>query len=280
MTRMVCLGDSFTEGMSDDVRPDGHYLGWADRTAAALAVADHPTCPAPIDYANLAVRGKLLDQVVAEQIDAALALRPDLITFHAGANDVLRPGTSLDDLRRRYAAAVDRLTANGATVVLFTSLTRAGGSGLVADRIAARFQEFNAGIRRTADRLGCLLVDNEPVAAFADRRLWSVDRLHLNAAGHRRVAAHVLETLGVTADSLLGGPAGWWREPLPQQQRSKREDAAADAAWVWQYFLPWLGRRLRGVSSGDGLTAKDLQPRPVVPAEVSAGMSAPGPVGR
>lgn len=271
---MVCLGDSFTEGMSDDLRPDGHYLGWADRTAAALAAAAHPAYPAPIEYANLAVRGKLLDQVVAEQVDDALALQPDLITFHAGANDVLRPGTTLADLGRRYAAAVDRLTLSGATVVLFTSLTRAGGKGLVADRIAARFHEFNAGIRRTAERLGCLLVDNEPVAAFSDRRLWSVDRLHLNAAGHRRVAAHVLQTLGVTSEDVLGGPAGWWQEPLPAQQRSKREDVTADAVWVWQYFLPWLGRRLRGVSSGDGLTAKDLQLRPT--AAAPAGSAADG----
>jgi len=25
--RLVCVGDSFTEGVADDLRPDGEYLG-------------------------------------------------------------------------------------------------------------------------------------------------------------------------------------------------------------------------------------------------------------
>ena len=79
--RLVCVGDSFTEGMCDDLRPDGHHLGWADRVAAALA-AD--AAPSPVEYANLAVRGKLLDQVVADQLDLAVSFAPSVLTVHAG----------------------------------------------------------------------------------------------------------------------------------------------------------------------------------------------------
>lgn len=272
MTSFVCLGDSFTEGMSDRVRPDGRYVGWADRTAAGLAAADLARFPAPIAYANLAVRGKLLRQVIAEQLPVALALSPDLVTFHAGPNDVLRPGTDVDDLARSYARAVAQLAQTGATVVLFTSLARAGGSGRFADRLEARFAAFNRRIRTVAARHGCVLVDDEAVHALTDRRFWADDRLHLNSEGHRRVAANVLHCLGVDDPDILGGEPRWWEQMLPPAPPVPRTAAvASDARWARDHFAPWLVRRLRGVSSGDGLAAKDPQLRPVEPVRVRTG---------
>ncbi len=67
----------------------------------------------------------------------------------------------------------------------------------------------------------------------------------------------MLETLGVTDPALLGGEPGWWRVPLgPGPVTRRRADLVADVRWVRRYFAPWVSRRLRGVSSGDGLTAK------------------------
>ena len=57
----VAIGDSFTEGLNDPA-PGGGFRGWADLVAGALA-AQRPG----FRYANLAIRGKLLGQVVAEQ---------------------------------------------------------------------------------------------------------------------------------------------------------------------------------------------------------------------
>src|SRR4051812_38653400 len=106
----VALGDSFTEGMQDELGPDGRHLGWADRVAAALALAT-----GGLRYANLAVRGRLLDQVVDEQLPVALELDPDLVSFHAGPNDALRPRTDIAGVLRRYDAAVAQLRAGGST---------------------------------------------------------------------------------------------------------------------------------------------------------------------
>jgi hypothetical protein len=204
--------------------------------------------------------------VLAEQLPVALALAPDLVTFHAGPNDVLRPGVDLPALLGRYEAAVEQLVATGARVVLFTSLTRAGGSGRLADRLEARFLGFSAGIRVIAARLGCVLVDDEAVTALADRRFWAVDRLHLNALGHARVAANVLAHLGVADEAVLGGPPGWWAVPLPPPDPvTRREALATDAEWLRAHVVPWIGRRVRGVSSGDGRDPKDPVPRPVLP---------------
>lgn len=262
-TTLVCVGDSFTEGMCDDLRPDGHHVGWADRAAhalAALAERDDGT----VSYANLAVRGKLLDQVVADQLPLVERCRPGITTFHAGPNDVLRRGTDLDDLYRRYDAVVSRAATASNRVLLFTSIGRAGGTGRVAQALADRFAAFNRNVREVADRYDADVVDLERVDVLTDRRLWHDDRLHLNAAGHVRVAAAVLEVLGIDDPEVLGGTPGWWREPLPPRPPStRRADLAADVAWAREHLLPWVGRRLRGVSSGDGREPKDLEPRPV-----------------
>ena len=257
----VALGDSFTEGMQDDLDAAGRHRGWADRVAAALALAT-----GGVRYANLAVRGRLLGQVVEEQLPVALALRPDLVSFHAGPNDALRPRTDIAAVLRRYDEAVGVLRGAGGDVLLFTVLERAGGTGRAADRLAARFRGFNDGVRATAARHGALLVDVGPVGALHDRRLWHEDRLHLSPEGHARVAAAVLETLGVGDAALLGGSPGWWREPLPLGAPPRRTaDLAADVRWVRRHFLPWVGRRVRGVSSGDGMVPKHTELVDVLP---------------
>ena len=77
-----------TEGMSDEI-VNGNYRGWADRVADELA-KDNPS----FTYMNLAIRGKLLKQVVEDQIPTAIKYiqgKQTLVSFHAGANDVLRP---------------------------------------------------------------------------------------------------------------------------------------------------------------------------------------------
>ena len=127
----LALGDSFTEGMEDELGPDRRHLGWADRVATALA-AERPQ----LVYGNLATRGRLLDQVLAEQLPVALELEPDLVTFHAGPNDVLRPGMELTGVAARYDEAVGQLNAVGNTVVLFTAIERAGGTSRFADLLA------------------------------------------------------------------------------------------------------------------------------------------------
>jgi lysophospholipase L1-like esterase len=251
----VSVGDSFTEGMEDELGPTGRHLGWADRVAAALAMAT-----GQVRYANLAVRGKRIDQVVDEQLPVAIALRPDMVTFHGGPNDVLRLQVEVASVVRRYDRAVASLREAGIETLVFTVIERAGGTGRTASRLAARFAAFNVGVRETADRHGCLLADVGAEPALQDRRFWHQDRLHLAPAGHARVAAAVLEQLGVQESRLLGGDPGWWREPLPPGVRPGRgADVVADVRWVGRYFAPWVGRRLRGVSSGDGITAKHAE---------------------
>lgn len=257
--RFVAVGDSFTEGLHDGPADDGTFVGWADRVAHHLARA-HPG----LGYANLAVRGKLLDEVVEVQLPVAEALGPDLLSFHAGGNDVLRPGIDVVDVARRYDRAVERAVAGAGRVLLFTVLERSGPANRLADRLAGRLRRFNDEVRATAERHGATLVDLAAVEVLHDRRLWHEDRLHLAPHGHERVAGAVVEALGVAGTDA--GVASWWRMPLPGPDApSPMARAVDDARWFTRHFLPWVGRRLRGVSSGDGREPKRPELEPLDP---------------
>lgn len=255
--RFVAVGDSFTEGMHDGPLDGSQLTGWADRLARAL-VRDAPR----LDYANLAVRGRLLHEVVDDQLDEALALGPDLLGLHAGGNDVLRPGADVPALLVAYDRAVARATAPGRTLLLWTVLERSGAhGGRLADRLARRIAHWNEGVRATARRHGATLVDLAAATALADRRLWHPDRLHLNPAGHERAAAAALAALG--ARPLDGRPGDWWRTPLPPAPVAPPlARHVHDLRWVAAHLTPWVWRRVRGVSSGDGRTARRPVPRP------------------
>jgi lysophospholipase L1-like esterase len=240
----VAMGDSFTEGM-DDPYPDGTYRGWADLVAARLAVDAGPD----FGYANLAIRGRLVNEVIEEQLDVTVAMRPDLVSFAAGGNDVLRRKVDVLGLVDRIDAVIGRLRATGADVVLFRFADIAAqlpGQRIVGPRAAA----LNEGTRRLADKHGAYLIDLFTDITFRNPVMWSADRLHLSPAGHRRVAGHVLNALGVGVDEdwLLVPPA-----PAPTPWLLAR---GADLRWAGQHLAPWIKRRLVGASSGDTVTAK------------------------
>lgn len=84
--RFAAIGDSFTEGVGDE-REDGSARGWADLVAAGLA----QSLTEPVDYANVAIRGRLIAPIVEDQLEAVLALdpQPTLVTFNGGGNDMM-----------------------------------------------------------------------------------------------------------------------------------------------------------------------------------------------
>ncbi|MFF7631597.1 SGNH/GDSL hydrolase family protein [Kitasatospora sp. NPDC008050] len=251
-TSYVAVGDSFTEGMCDELRPDGHYRGWADRLAACLAAE---VAPAGFRYANLAVRGKLIGQIRDEQLAPAVAAGAELVTLAGGLNDVLRPGCEIEAVRAQLGEAAGRLLATGATVVLFTSTDptrRMAGSA----RLLPAIRELRDFVEELGDHPRVAVVDLFAATCFDDRRLWAEDRLHLSAEGHRRVAEAVRQALGRP-------PAFDWRAPLPPAAPAGRAARIrGDLRWLRIHVLPWLGRRLTGRSSGDGRPPKQPELAP------------------
>jgi lysophospholipase L1-like esterase len=249
--RYVALGDSTTEGLEDPY-PDGSgYRGFADLLAARLAALDPE-----VRYANLAIRGRKLPQIRAEQLEPALELGPDLVTIVGGVNDVLRPKADVAALAEDLDAMTRALRAAGATVLLMT-YPQFGEVMAVARAVGGRLTAFNAAIHATAARHGALVIDLAASGPM-DVRLFHADRLHANALGHERIAEATAWTLG------LPGAGEGWREPLPPTATlPRRAQLAGDLRWAREHLVPWVGRRVRGVSSGDGRRPKRPQLAPV-----------------
>jgi lysophospholipase L1-like esterase len=247
----VALGDSFTEGLND-LRADGSGLaGWADRFAALLAEV-RPG----LRYANLAVRGKVLREVAQQQVPQAIAMRPDLVSLAAGGNDLLRLRADPDVLARSFDDIVAQLREAGCQVLICTGFDPR--TFPVIRLIRGRIAVYNMHLRSIAARRECHLLDLWSMSVLTDAREWSQDRLHLTSDGHRRVALRACEVMGVpvTAD---------WREPLPAlplpgawpgRPAGWLAARRADARWLTDHAAPWVSRRLRGVSSGDGAQPK------------------------
>jgi len=248
----VAIGDSFTEGVGDEL-PDGSVRGWADLVAAGLATARGEA----VRYANLAVRGRLLEPIVTGQLGAALALdpAPTLVTLNGGGNDMLRPRADVGRLVAMTAHAIRRCADAGVRLVLLSG-------GDPSDRlpfgrtVRRRGEALTARVAELAAAHGLLLVDCFHDTEIRRPHYWSADRLHLNANGHRRVAGLVLAALGgdISPEPSVSG--------LPEARRLLTE-----ARYYREHVLPWVQRRLRGHSSGDDQAGKHAEWSDVEPAD-------------
>ncbi|MEV4642686.1 SGNH/GDSL hydrolase family protein [Actinoplanes sp. NPDC049548] len=239
--RYVAIGDSFTEGLGDEL-PDGSVRGWADRVAAGLAVSSGE----PVEYANLAIRGRLLEPIVTEQLDAALALDPPptLITLNGGGNDMMRPGGDMARLVELTEQAVRRCVDAGVRMVLISGADPSERLpfGSVMRR---RGELLTVAVGELAARYDLPFADVFHDTEIRRAHYWSPDRLHLNAAGHQRAAGLILTAMGhPTAAHVV--------DPGPAEGRR----LLAEARYYREHVLPWLHRRVRGRSSGDERTAK------------------------
>jgi len=249
-TRYIAIGDSQTEGLWDGDDVVG-VLGFADRLAARIN-SHH----AGLHYANLAVRGTLVADVLRKQVPPALAMQPDLITVCVGMNDVIRPGWSfgraLADLEMLYAA----LAGSGATVVT-TTFPNVAQFLPLGWLVSGRLARINNAIREAADRYDFRLVDLYDAPSMRDLDTWDIDRVHASTKGHLLFAAAAAEALD------LPGSNHDWAEASPDPRRlSFRERSYGKVRWAQEKFTPWVWRRMRGMSSADGRVPKRprLQP--------------------
>ena len=249
-------------GDPDPHRPNG-VRGWADRVAEQMSVATPG-----VQYANLAIRGKRLEQVAAEQLGPALALRPDLVALFAGVNDLMHLRVRMDELMAAYEDVVVKVRATGARVLLFTISDPE--PVWIFRPFRGRIAIYNELVRRIARRHGATVVDLWDVLDLGDRRLWGDDRLHLAAPGHEVVAGAVCEAIGLAP----AAPAGSAAPPAPRGRRHR-------LAWLARHAFPWVVRRVRGRSLGDGLeprypalTPPVLSGAPVVGADPASSLGA------
>lgn len=241
--RFVAMGDSFSEGIDDPEpsSPDG-YRGWADRVAEELSVG-----VPDFAYANLAVRGQLLHEVVETQLGQAVRLAPDLLSLQAGGNDLIRPGADPDKLASIMESAVEVLRGQGIGVVLFVGPD--SGKSTVLGKFRTKIAIYNENLRTIADRHDAVVADLWAMTELHSTGMWSKDRLHPSALGHHAVAIMVLDTLNVRHSLLPLSP-----KPLPEKRwRQARTD---DILWAREYLVPWVLRGIKRQSHSTGFEPK------------------------
>jgi len=169
----AAIGDSFSEGMGDEL-PDGSPRGWADLVALGLAAAHAAAGGSGFGYANFAIRGRLLGPILAEQLQPAIALGPELLTINGGGNDIMRPRVSVASTADRLVAAAGEATAAGIRVAIVS-----GGDPTrhipLGPLIRARGDELAVAVRERLAGTGIAYIDNWSDAALTDLRYWSVD---------------------------------------------------------------------------------------------------------
>lgn len=239
-----------------DLDEDGNFRGWADRLAQRIADAQ----TGPLEYANLAIRGLHVREILETQFDHAMAMEPDLLTIFAGANDIIAAvRCDWEGIRADLATMFSAARQRDITVLTFTmpDPSRVNPFG---GHLRPRAWRLNDVIREEAERVGVLVLDFEQYPVAEDPRLWYEDRLHGNTLGHERVAAALAWRLG------LPGADMQWADPMPEElvRPSPRARLSGDLDWARNYFGPFLMGGLRGIRTGWGIRPKRPFPK-VVP---------------
>jgi lysophospholipase L1-like esterase len=239
-SRYVAIGDSQTEGLWDGDDSVG-LRGFADRLAE-IVDTHYPG----LTYANLAVRGRRIRDLLDDQLPEALAMQPDLVTVCIGMNDVTRPGPYFDGALAELEDLYAQLALSGATVVTttFPDIAQIIPIGRV---LAARVLRINDEIRKAADWYDFRLVDLYAASSMTDPDTWSDDRVHGSSKGHALFAAAAAEAL-----NLPGSNHDWAEPPGPPARQTLRSKAYSQALWTQNMLMPWLWRHVRGRSAGDG----------------------------
>jgi lysophospholipase L1-like esterase len=203
VSSFAALGDSFTAGR-DSIDAER----WPDLIADALRRVN----PA-LTYGNLAVDGATSAEVL-EQVPAALALEPDLISVICGANDVLltsRP--DVEGYERRFDELLRRLREGAPEASVVTATAPESWHFMeLRPRTRARLIEATGNLNDATQRIAalhgvlCLPVAGHP--ALSDPATFSADGLHPSTAGHQLVArgaaVELRRHLGIEIDIEIG----------------------------------------------------------------------------
>lgn len=251
-SRYVALGDSQTEGLWDGDDDTG-LPGFADRLAALLS-----RVRPGLQYANLAIRGKQIRDVLDEQLPRALEMQADLVTVCIGMNDMTRPGRGFDRALDQLDMVYLHLAASGATVVTttFPDLARILPIGRL---LGARVVAINERIRAAAALHGFRLVDLFAAPSMTQPDTWSADRVHGSPKGHMLFAAAAAEALG-----LPGSSHAWAVADPSADLPSFRSRMYSQVLWTQNMLMPWLWTHLRGGSVTDGREPRRPELQPLV----------------
>ncbi len=142
--------------------------------------------PADVTFQNEGISGAKIGTIVRDELPAALASDPDVVTIWTGANDLVG-GADPDAFAAQLATLLSELTTNTAALIFvgdLPDLTQAPIFKATPDKdvTPARVTAFNDRIAATVAAAGCVLVRLSDVTLTDD--MFFVDGFHPNNAGY------------------------------------------------------------------------------------------------
>ncbi|ARO18280.1 lipase [Bacillus tropicus] len=189
--RFVAIGDSFTEGIGDEV--EGIALkSWVDHFVEL--------CAFDIEYANFAKRGLVTNEIRSQQLEKALTFKPDLVSLIAGANDVLKGRWNHQAYKNDMEFMIDKLSKTDADIIIanlpdFT--VRLPFSSEKKQMLKEQLLEANEVILSLSREYKLHYVDFWNNHLVNDNMLWSTDFIHPNSKGYVKVAELIFNSLPV-----------------------------------------------------------------------------------
>jgi lysophospholipase L1-like esterase len=247
----VAIGDSLSEGLGDfTFQNSRHYNGWTDRLAGLMA-QEASDLGFEFQYANLAIRGSKLQKIIEGQLPQALYLQPDLVTVMAGSNDIMTNPGSLPQLRDSLRDGIHQLLAGGCDVVLANTINPIHLKLFKPMRQKAEL--FSTLIETVADEFEIPMLDVFGIQDFENLAYWAEDMVHFSGQGHIRVANDAAKLLDLN-----------YRFVNPELTAVSR-GLVDTARWITRDVIPFFDRKLKGVTSGDGMQPKHSALSPFSP---------------
>lgn len=263
----VAIGDSLSEGLGDSgFSVDRRQCGWTDRLAGLLSMQAKRQS-VEFKYANLAIRGSKMADILGNQLDQALALKPDLVTIMAGANDFMSSPEKLVQMDQQFRLSLARLTSAGIQVLVANTISPTHLR--VFKPLTKKSLVVTQMIESAAADFGVPVLDVHRIEHLQDLNYWAKDMVHFSEHGHIKVANKAAAQLGL--DYRVTEVA---HDELEEVRRSMLETLA----WITRDVIPFFKRRITGVSSGRGITAKypsliDFEPAAVQQLEFTGSSS-------
>lgn len=218
--------------------------GWTDRLAHLLAT-DAVERGDEFEYANIAIRGCKLEDIMEDQIEHAVVLRPDLVTILAGSNNFFCGASEGAALESIFRAGLIRLKIAGIHVVVANTINPCHLRFFGPLRTSAK--RMSNMIERVATSIGFPVIDVYGMTELEHLEFWYRDMVHFSEIGHAQIANAAAQLLGTVARY---SPHEY--EPSFAADRPLGETVA----WFLRDVVPFIDRRIRRTTSGVGIVPK------------------------
>ena len=170
--RYLALGDSLSQGVGAPDEQTGAF--------PALLAEKWRGDGCEVELQNAGISGYTAEQVLTDEVPQIDEFAPTLITFQAGANDIVNAVT-LDDYRQNVKAVLEAATGSGARVIVLAQNEwfRSPEGQTYGDDLAAQREAFDAALIDEAKAAGAEFVDmRSTYKQQADENQWVEDGIH------------------------------------------------------------------------------------------------------